>query len=161
MTRPGLPVFTFDQAQKVLEQFNLFRRITGQEGFAFYSEAADIFVFPDDENEPEIFAAIEENGEKFYPIGAFGWIWEELTEFCFCLVQLNRVNLATFSGQSVVYFYIFSQKNGLQYKFPVFNFHLILSRVVCSVNFYQNLTLLLCLRLRTVSGLSRIRICNR
>ena len=72
------PYFTFEQAQKVLEQFNLFRRITGQTGFAFYSEPADIFVFPGDENEPEIFAAIEENGEKFYLVGAFAWIWEEM-----------------------------------------------------------------------------------
>ena len=72
------PYFTFDQAQKVLKQFNLLHEIIGQKGSALYDKNADIFVFPDDDNEPEIFAAITENGQKFYPVGAFGWIWEEV-----------------------------------------------------------------------------------
>ncbi len=72
------PYFTFDQAQKVLKQFNLFREITRQKGFAFYDETADAFVFPlNDEDESEVYAAIDEEGQKYYPVGASCWIWEE------------------------------------------------------------------------------------
>lgn len=38
------PYFTFNQAQKVLKQFNLFREIIGQKDFAFYDKTADAFV---------------------------------------------------------------------------------------------------------------------
>ncbi len=72
------PYFTFEQAQKVLKIYNQLRQIIGQKDLAFYDPAADAFVFPaDDEDEPEIFAAITENGQKYYPVGAFMWIWEE------------------------------------------------------------------------------------
>lgn len=72
------PYFTFDQAQKVLKQFNLFREITGQKHFAFYDEQVDAFVFPaNGEDDPEVFAAVSENGEKYYLVGTFCWIWEE------------------------------------------------------------------------------------
>ena len=72
------PYFTFDQAQKVLKQFNLFREIIGQKDFAFYNKDTDAFVFPsNDEDEPEVFAAVSANNQKYYPVGAFCWIWEE------------------------------------------------------------------------------------
>ena len=75
------PYFTFDQAQKVLKQYNQLREIIGQKDLAFYNEAADAFIFPaDGEDEPETFAAIAENGQKYYPVGAFCWIWEETIE---------------------------------------------------------------------------------
>ena len=73
------PYFTFDQAQKVLQQYNQLREIIGQKERAFYDEASDTFVFPaDGEDEPETFAAIDEDDRKYYPVGAFCWIWEEI-----------------------------------------------------------------------------------
>jgi hypothetical protein len=71
------PYFTFDQAQKVLKQFNLFREITGQKDFAFYDESADAFAFPANDDEPEVFAAVSKDDQNYYPVGAFSWIWEE------------------------------------------------------------------------------------
>lgn len=75
------PYFTFEQAQKVLKTYNTLRSVIGQKGLAYYDSAADGFIFPtNDEDEPEIFAATVENGEKYYPVGAFCWIWEEAVE---------------------------------------------------------------------------------
>ncbi len=72
------PYFTFEQARKVLKQYNLFREITGQKDLAFYDKGADAFVFPsNDEDESELYAAIDEEGQKYYPVGASCWIWEE------------------------------------------------------------------------------------
>lgn len=72
------PYFTFDQAQKVLRQFNRLREITWSKDLAFYDSGSDSFIFPVDyENEPELFEAIVENGQKFYPLGTFCWIWED------------------------------------------------------------------------------------
>lgn len=72
------PYFTFEQAQKILKNYNLLRQIIGRRNLAFYDSIADVFVFPsDDEDEPETFEAINENGQKYYPVGAFCWIWEE------------------------------------------------------------------------------------
>ncbi len=68
--------FTFEQAQKVLKTYNELRRIIGQTNTAFYDSSADAFVFPDDE-EKEIFSSVAEDGQKYYPIGAFCWIWEQ------------------------------------------------------------------------------------
>ncbi len=74
----NLPYFTFDQAQKVLKQYNQLREIIGQNNLADYDLAADAFVFPsDDEDEREVFAAITEKGRKYYSVGALSWIWEE------------------------------------------------------------------------------------
>lgn len=72
------PYFKFDQAQRVLKQHNQLREIIGLTDFAFYDEVADSFVFPTGEDEPEVFPAIYENGQRYYPIGAFSWIWEKL-----------------------------------------------------------------------------------
>jgi hypothetical protein len=66
------PYFTFDQAQKVLKQFNQLGEIIGSKDLAFYDPESDSdsFVFPaDGENEPELVEAIVVNGQKFYPIG--------------------------------------------------------------------------------------------
>lgn len=71
------PYFTLDQAQKVLKQYNLFREIIGQKHFAFFDSESDAFIFPSSEDETEMFSAISENGQKYYPVGAFCWIWEE------------------------------------------------------------------------------------
>jgi hypothetical protein len=74
------PYFTFEQAQKVLKNFNELRKIIGQKNLAFYDCAIDAFVFPVDEDEPEVFAAVVKNKLKYYPLGAFCWIWEESEE---------------------------------------------------------------------------------
>lgn len=72
------PYFTFDQAQKVMKQYNQLRGILGRQDFAFYDSVSDVFVFPtNDEDESESFFAINENNQKYYPVGAFCWIWEE------------------------------------------------------------------------------------
>jgi len=73
------PYFTFEQAQKVLKNYNELRQIIGQNNLAQYDLATDAFIFPaGDEDETEVFAAINENGQKYYPVGAFCWIWEEI-----------------------------------------------------------------------------------
>lgn len=73
------PYFTFGQAHKVLETHNELRLIIGQKDLAYYDSATDAFVFPtNNEDESEIFAAIIEAGQKYYPVGAFCWIWEEM-----------------------------------------------------------------------------------
>lgn len=69
------PYFTFEQAQKVLKAYNQLRSIIGEEQ-AFYDSSADAFIFPADE-EPEPYASVTEEGEKYYSIGGFVWIWEE------------------------------------------------------------------------------------
>lgn len=74
------PYFTFEQAQKVLKTYNMLRSLIGQKDLAYYHSAADVFVFPTSEEESETFAAIIENGQKYYPVGAFCWIWEEASE---------------------------------------------------------------------------------
>lgn len=75
------PYFTFEQAQKVLTTHNTLRSVIGQKKLACYDVAADAFVFPaSDEDEPEIFAAIIADGQKYYPVGTFCWIWEEAAE---------------------------------------------------------------------------------
>jgi hypothetical protein len=71
------PYFTYDQAQKVVKQYNQLREIIGKKDFAFYDEVTDAFIFPVDEDKTETFAAINDDEQKYYPVGAFGWIWEE------------------------------------------------------------------------------------
>lgn len=68
------PYFTFEQSQKVLQSYNQLRSILG-EIQAYYDVGTDAFIFPA-EDEPEIYKAITEEGEKYYPIGGFVWIWE-------------------------------------------------------------------------------------
>ncbi len=75
------PYFTFEQSEKILRTCNTLRSIIGQKNLAYYDAAADAFVFSsNDEDEPEILAAIIENGQKYHPVGAFCWIWEENVE---------------------------------------------------------------------------------
>ena len=72
------PYFTFEQAQKVLQIYNELGQIVGQKNPAYYDELINAFVFPsNDKDEPEMFEAVTENNQKFYPVGAFSWIWEE------------------------------------------------------------------------------------
>lgn len=76
------PYFTFEQAQMILKTYNTLRSIIGEKELAFYDSTADIFVFPSKgEDEPEIFRAIIENGHKYYLLGTFSWIWEEVNTF--------------------------------------------------------------------------------
>ena len=74
------PYFTFEQAQKVLKVYNDLRVVIGQKDLAYYDSAADVFIFPTSKEESETFAAIIENGQKYYAVGAFCWIWEESAE---------------------------------------------------------------------------------
>lgn len=66
------PYFTYNQAEKVLEAY----LATGRK--AWYDADADRFVFEvDGKDEVDSFNAVELVGEKFYPVGAFCWIWDE------------------------------------------------------------------------------------
>lgn len=72
------PYFNFEQAQEVLKNHNELRHIVGQKNLAFYDAATDAFVFPSsDGDDLETFTAFQENNQKYYPVGAFCWIWEE------------------------------------------------------------------------------------
>lgn len=72
------PYFTFDQAQKVLKNYNELCQIIGQKNLSYYDASTDAFVFPQgSEDKSEAFAAITEDDQKYYPVGAFCWIWEE------------------------------------------------------------------------------------
>ena len=71
------PYFSFEQANKILKTFNDLRSIIGQSDLAYYDSGADSFVFPINDEDPEIYYADIEDGIKYYPIGAFSWIWEE------------------------------------------------------------------------------------
>ena len=73
------PYFTFEQAQRVLQTYNQLRSITG-EAQGYYDAGADAFIFPA-EDEPEIYNAITSENEKYYPVGAFCWIWEKAGKF--------------------------------------------------------------------------------
>lgn len=69
------PYFTFEQGQKVFNTYNMLRSVIEQKDFAYYDSATDAFVFPaNDADEREVFAAIIEDGQKYYPIGTFCWI---------------------------------------------------------------------------------------
>ena len=73
------PYFDFDQAQALIAAWQ-------EQGWAAgYDEGTDAFVFSVNQNfetgepeESEKFAAIERDGRRLYPIGAFGWTWEEV-----------------------------------------------------------------------------------
>lgn len=69
------PYFTFEQAQKILKTYNQLRSII-EEAQAFYDSSADAFIFPS-EDDSEIYTGVIEEGEKYYSIGSFVWIWEE------------------------------------------------------------------------------------
>lgn len=72
------PYFTFEQAQQLVRAYEE----NGLE--ARYNEVSDAFSFEldagGDLKEVDTFPAEEINGRKFYPIGAFCWIWEEAAE---------------------------------------------------------------------------------
>lgn len=68
------PYFTFDQAQQLVKAFQ-------ERGVkAWYDEHSDAFTFEveggETVKEVDTFQAEEVNGKKFYPIGAFCWIWD-------------------------------------------------------------------------------------
>lgn len=66
------PYFSFEGAQHLAEAWR------GRGWPASYNEARDVFAFwMQPEEEPESFAAVEVDGRKLYPIGAFSWMWEE------------------------------------------------------------------------------------
>ena len=68
------PYFTFDQACLLVEA----HRSRGW--LAQYDEENDAFVFSfehDGLDTPDAFPSITVGARKLYPVGAFGWIWEE------------------------------------------------------------------------------------
>ncbi|HEY0319453.1 MAG TPA: hypothetical protein VGC66_00630 [Pyrinomonadaceae bacterium] len=68
------PYFTYDQALLLVEA----HRSHGWR--AHYEEENDAFVFSfehDGLDTPDTFPSVTISGRKFYPVGAFGWIWEE------------------------------------------------------------------------------------
>jgi hypothetical protein len=68
------PYFTYDQACLLVEA----HRAHGWE--ARYDSQNDAFVFSfehDGQDTPDSFPSITIGERKLYPIGTFGWIWEE------------------------------------------------------------------------------------
>ncbi len=68
------PYFTYDQACRIVEA----HRRHGWE--AHYDPVKDEFVFSFERDglpDPDAFPAVHIGEDKFYPIGAFGWIWSE------------------------------------------------------------------------------------
>ena len=72
------PYFTFEQTQKILKAYNELRQIIGENSKAYYKSEIDAFVFPVSEDETEVYEALVENGQKYYPVDSFVWIWEEI-----------------------------------------------------------------------------------
>lgn len=73
------PFFTYEEGRRILKIYNEPFVMIGQYNLAFYDLVTDAFVIPGDyENEPEIYRAITEDGQKYYPIGAGSWRWEEV-----------------------------------------------------------------------------------
>jgi len=71
------PYFTFEQAQKVLKSFNQLAAVLSDTPGAYYDPDSDAFVF-NVGGEKEAFASVIEDGQKYFPIGAFSWIWDEV-----------------------------------------------------------------------------------
>ena len=68
------PYFTIEQAHRVVSAWDE----AGKN--AAYNETVDAFIFEplDNTEEVEVFAAVEVEGQKFYPVGAGNWIWNEI-----------------------------------------------------------------------------------
>ena len=64
------PYFTFEESEKIVEA----HKTTGQG--AWFDEANDQFVFKIGDD-TELYQAINNDGQKLYPIGNGNWIWEE------------------------------------------------------------------------------------
>jgi len=68
------PLFTLDSAQHIVE-------VVGRDQTALYDEAADEFIFAEEDCEdgPDRYGAVEVEGiGKLYPIGSRVWIWGKL-----------------------------------------------------------------------------------
>lgn len=66
------PYFTYDEAIRVVEA----HRECG--GEAWYEATQDSFIFTvEASDENDSFPAVEIEGHRLYPVGAFCWIWEE------------------------------------------------------------------------------------
>lgn len=71
------PYFTFQQARKVVDAFNASQRVNGDSVEARYDATQDAFCFFfESAGESDDFSAVEIEGKKYYPIGAYAWIWE-------------------------------------------------------------------------------------
>lgn len=72
------PYFNYNQTQNLLDAWIS----AGRD--AKYETETDQFTFEVDSGENakdyDSFLAVEIDGLKFYPIGAFSWIWEEVRE---------------------------------------------------------------------------------
>jgi len=73
------PYFTFEQSKKVLEIYNQFCKIIQKDFLAYYDSEIDAFIFPSFE-EIEVYSVLVEKGIKYYPIGSFAWIWEDMED---------------------------------------------------------------------------------
>ena len=73
------PLFSFEEAQRLME-LNNHTDFCGQ---IVYDAAQDAFLFHEfgveSEERPDVFKAVLIDGEKFYPIGAFSWCWQDVS----------------------------------------------------------------------------------
>jgi len=72
------PYFTYCEAENIVKDYNTLKKIVGDLNLAYYDSVSDLFVFPVDDNEVESFPSETIDGIKFYPIGAFSWIWQQV-----------------------------------------------------------------------------------
>lgn len=84
------PYFTLEQGQAIVEAINRTQEEWGKESFnidtlhGYYDSEQDAFVFyqksmkesKNPEEDWEIFTFVAVDGQKLYPIGAWGWVWE-------------------------------------------------------------------------------------
>lgn len=77
----GLPYFTYEQPQKVVEAINASQRLEVDSVEARYDADQDAFsFFFESSGESDDFSSVEIKGQKFCPIGSFCWIWEQVSK---------------------------------------------------------------------------------
>lgn len=73
------PLFSIEEAQRLMALNNQ----TDFCGQIVYDAAQDAFLFHEFgvecEERPDVFKAVLIDGEKFYPIGAFSWCWQDVS----------------------------------------------------------------------------------
>lgn len=80
----GTPIFEFNEAQRLLATLVRAHEQMGTPIEAWYDDKEDSFCFIlNDQDQPECYPAvvIEVNSKevKGYPIGAYAWVWEEMS----------------------------------------------------------------------------------
>lgn len=84
------PLFSFEEASRLASINNR----TDCCGMLVYDEPKDAFLFYDidtDNIEPVEYASVLVDGQKYYPIGAFGWCWTDVSEEEVAVLSANTM----------------------------------------------------------------------